>query len=114
MTPEKMIAVSKLIRATFNQGNNVPATWVEMFLMVMSAKNKGVRSQEIKDELGMTQGIVSRAVSILSLTFNPETKQMEGMDIFDKQLDHIYKHQVRVFLSKEGKALAAKVEKIMA
>jgi len=113
MTTDKMLTVSKTLREAFNMGNNVPATWIEMFIMVMTSNGKGVRAQEVKDTLGMSQGIVSRAVSLLSLNFNPETKKMEGKDIYVKELDLEYKHQVRIFLSKEGKALAAKVGKLL-
>jgi len=113
MNTDKILAVSKTLREAFNMGNNVPSTWIEMFIMVMASNGKGVRAQEVKEQLGMSQGIVSRAVTLLSLNFNPETKKMEGKDIYVKELDLEYKHQVRIFLSKEGKALAAKVEAII-
>ena len=113
MTVDKFVEVSRAIRAGLKQGNNIPATWIETFILVAAAKDKGVRSQEIKDTLGMTQGIVSRMLTLLSLKFNADTKEMEGLDIYDKQLDYEYKHQVRVFLSEEGKALAAKVEALL-
>lgn len=113
MTLDKMIQISQLIRKSFDMGNNVPATWVEAYLLIYAAGDKGVRAQELKEITGVSQGIMSRMIGILSLTFNPETKAMEGKDIFKKELDNYHLHQVRVFLSKEGKALAKKVEKLM-
>jgi DNA-binding MarR family transcriptional regulator len=113
MNTDKFTQVSQLVRKTFGMGNNVPATWVEAFIMVYASGSEGIRAQELIEQTGVSQGIISRMISLLSLSFNPETKKMEGKDIFKKELDNEYRHQVRIFLSKEGKALAAKIEAII-
>lgn len=113
MTTDKFIQVSQLVRKTFDMGNNVPATWVEAFIMVYASGSEGIRAQELIEQTGVSQGIISRMISLLSLNFNPETKKMEGKDIFKKELDNCYKHQVRIFMRKEGQKLAAKVGKLL-
>ena len=114
MTPEKMAAVSKLIRNAYGTDNRAPGAWTEIFLHCMQAKDLGILAQDLIGLTGCSQGIISRAVSIGSQTFNPETRKVEGADLFDKQLDLFHKHRVRIFLSKKGKLLAQEVEKLMA
>lgn len=92
---------------------DIPLIWVEFFLLVAASKDKGIRTQEVQKELGMTQGIASRMVKLMSRYIDPDTKQYAGADIFTTLPDHEYRHQQRVFLSTKGKEIARKIEAIM-
>lgn len=102
----------KTLRSEIDK-KDIPLIWVEFFLLVAATKDKGIRTQEVQKELGMTQGIASRMVKLMSTYMDPVSRTMQGYNVFTTLPDHEYRHQQRVYLSSKGKAIAAKVESIM-
>jgi len=105
----KLANVLKVLRTELDK-KDVPLIWIEFFLLVAASEGKGIRTQEVQKELGMTQGIASRMVKLMSLYLDPVTRKMEGYDVFTTLPDFEYRHQQRVYLSAKGKEIAAKIE----
>lgn len=88
---------------------DIPAIWLEFFLIVADAEPKGITTQEVIEELDLTQGIASRIVKMLSKYYDPIKKEQAGYDLFVTAPDHFYRHRQRVFLSDFGKSVATKL-----
>jgi DNA-binding MarR family transcriptional regulator len=88
---------------------DIPAIWLEFFLRVADAGEKGIRTQELIHDLDMTQGIASRTVKLLSRYYNTVTEQSEGYDLLVTAPDFYYRKQQRVFLSDRGKIIAGEI-----
>jgi DNA-binding MarR family transcriptional regulator len=99
----------------------MPLYWFEFLLMVAEAGDKGILTKEASQTLGMTQGIASRMVRLLSRYHKSEKEHesngrnkmnnsdnadrdndYEGLDILQTRQDLHYRHQQRVFLTEKG------------
>ena len=98
-----------------------PLYWFEFLLIVAEAGDKGVLTKDAANTLGMSQGIASRMVRLLSRYHKKpkghESKDrnnenntdnayrdndFEGLDILQTSQDLLYRHQQRVFLAEKG------------
>ena len=91
--------------------------WVEFFINVGESGEKGILTKELSEEMGITQGIASRMVKLLS-TFkevNPETgiSEVKGQGLFMTYPDDEYRHRQRVRLSSKGKDIFIKVLRML-
>lgn len=86
----------------------VPAYWLEFFLLVAETGEEGITTLDAGESIGMTPGIASRTVKLLS-KYTDETGKLVGPDLFVIVPDHIHRQRMRIFLSKNGKKLAAKL-----
>ena len=100
----------KALRHEIGHSKDIPTYWLEYFLLVAASGDRGIRTIEIQKELDMVQGIASRLEKLMSLHLNKKTHKMEGLDIFEPQQDHEYRHQKRLFLSKKGRGILEKLE----
>lgn len=109
----KIIDVLRFVRETIGK-KDMPLYWLELFLKVAEHGEFGVTTKEIAEELGMTQGIASRTVKLMSRYVNPKTKQCEGFDLLvSVKNDMIHRHRQRLYLSEHGKQVVEQIWKIL-
>jgi len=88
---------------------DVPATWLEFFLLVAEAGEAGITTKEVSERVGVTQGVGSRTVKLLSQYYNHTTGETDGLDLLVTVSDQVHRHRQRVLLSEKGKGIIAKV-----
>jgi DNA-binding MarR family transcriptional regulator len=107
----KIIDVLVFIREVVGK-KDMPLYWVEFFLKVAEHGEIGVTTREVAAELGMTQGIASRTVKLMSRHLNPKTKTIEGFDLLVAvNNDMVHRHRQRVYLSDHGKKIIEQIWK---
>ena len=110
MLPNNSVNLDKLclalnsIRTSINI-KAIPLYWVEFLLIVAKSGDKGITTMEVCKELGMTQGIASRLVKMMSLHLDSKTKEIKGNDLLQTEQDLEFPHRQRVLLSAKGKQI---------
>ena len=100
----------KVLRSEIGK-KDIPAHWVEFLLMVAAAGPKGVTTKEVADCIGMSQGISSRTVRVLSRYPDAESRKQMGYDMLVTVPDYEYRHRQRVFLSAKGEHIFKKLDR---
>jgi len=90
-----------------------PLNWAVMFLTVGTAGDGGTTTKELTEIVGVSQGIVSRTVRVMSRSYNPQADCIEGMDLIRTEQDMFNRHRQRVFLSEKGKVVFKKLTEIL-
>ncbi len=102
--------VLKVLRTEIGK-KGTPGIWLEFYLIVADSGDKGVRSQKVQKELGMTQGVASRMTKLMSRYPDPKNHgRMIGQDIFISHQDDYHRAQQRVFLSAKGRSIYEKLK----
>jgi len=99
---------------TVTEKKDMPLYWLAFFLLVAKNAEHGITTKEASEEIGMTQGIASRTVKLMSLYRNPETNQREGLGLLiPLQNDETFRARQKVYLTDKGREIAAKLQEIM-
>lgn len=88
----------------------MPIYWLEFILLVYKSGEDGITTIEASNSLGMTQGIASRMVKLMSKYHNPKTKESDGLDILETKPDLKFRHRQRVVLTEKGKEILKRAE----
>lgn len=108
----KMYKALRFMRE-FLDKKEVPAYWLEFIILVHMAGPQGINTKEVASELGMTQGIASRLVKIMSLYHDRESESQLGFNILGAIPDMEFRHRQQVYLTKKGEELMKGIEKIL-
>lgn len=110
---EKMADAIKYFCA-ITEKKDMPLYWLAFFLLVAKHGEYGVTTKEASEEIGMTQGIASRTVKLMSLYRNPDTGNREGLGLLiPLQNDETFRARQRVYLTDKGREVAKKLHEIM-
>ena len=105
----------------------MPAYWIEFLLLVAEAGDEGITTKKTVETLGMSQGIASRIVKLMSDCYfekdfkaqydksNEDTPlvRFEGYGLLKTESDLVHRHRQRLFLSEKGKRIVEEAVSFM-
>lgn len=93
--------------------NAVVPSWIQLMDMIIKAGSKGVSTQIVEAELGLTQGTISNIDKRIGHRYVHKDERWEGLGWYRIEKDFENKRRYRYFATPLGKKVFAQVLEIL-